>query len=640
MTTTAVETERIGAERWIILLGLITAAIMEVLDTTIVNVALPQMAGNLGATQQEISWVSTGYILSNVVVLPMTAFFTERFGRRRYLTASIILFAIASFLCGTSHSLESWCSGASFRAPAARRCSPPRRPRSARSSPASSRGWSSRSFSWASSWRRRSAPRSADGSPTTTAGTGASSSTCRSRCCRRFWSRPSSRTRRASGAGPAAWTGSGISLLTVGLGALQYVLEEGNADDWFNDPWILRLSIVAGLCLLAMLWWELTPRNPHPVVNFRILKNRQLAASIFLFVALGFGLYGGVFIFPLFTQSLLHFTPTETGLALLPGGLATAMTALICGRLLTGARPLVDPRVLIAIGVAIFVGWRCGIWAISPPPPASPTSGSRSSSAAPASASSSPRSTTWRTPASSRSEAQQAAGLINLARQLGGSFGIAILATYITVHTQIHRVDLLANVYPGQRLVDERVQAFTANLIAHGYGPDAAHRGAHRAARPAGDAAGVDAELQRRLDAAAPELPRRRAGHPPVCGEAAARAPAPRSTPIERATPQPVPATQPERGTAALPARRAGLQVFLAHPGGPFWRDRDAGAWTIPKGIVDEGEELLAAACREFEEETGIQPAGPFIPLGSIRQKAGKVVHAWAWEGDADAGAR
>ena len=77
--------------RWVIMAGLITAAIMEVLDTTIINVALPQMAGNLGATQQEISWVSTGYILSNVVVLPLTAFFTERFGRQRYLTASIII---------------------------------------------------------------------------------------------------------------------------------------------------------------------------------------------------------------------------------------------------------------------------------------------------------------------------------------------------------------------------------------------------------------------------------------------------------------------------------------------------------------------------------------------------------------------
>src|SRR4029078_13157627 len=96
------EVERVGAARWIILLGLITAAIMEVLDTTIINVALPQMAGNLGATQQEISWVSTGYILSNVVVLPLTAFFTERIGRQRYLVASIIIFILASVFCGTS----------------------------------------------------------------------------------------------------------------------------------------------------------------------------------------------------------------------------------------------------------------------------------------------------------------------------------------------------------------------------------------------------------------------------------------------------------------------------------------------------------------------------------------------------------
>ena len=81
---------------------------------------------------------------------------------------------------------------------------------------------------------------------------------------------------------------------------------------------------------------------------------------------------------------------------------------------------------------------------------------------------------------------------------------------------------------------------------------------------------------------------------------------------------------------------RSRLEVFLAHPGGPFWSNRDDGAWTIPKGVVADGEELLAAARREFEEETGIAPRGPFIPLGSIRQKAGKRVHAWAWEGEAD----
>ncbi len=82
-----------------------------------------------------------------------------------------------------------------------------------------------------------------------------------------------------------------------------------------------------------------------------------------------------------------------------------------------------------------------------------------------------------------------------------------------------------------------------------------------------------------------------------------------------------------------------GVELFLAHPGGPFWRRRDIGAWTVPKGIIEEGEDPLEAARREFEEETGIVPVGPFLPLGSVRQKAGKTVHAWAWEGDADPGA-
>ena len=97
-------------------------------------------------------------------------------------------------------------------------------------------------------------------------------------------------------------------------------------------------------------------------------------------------------------------------------------------------------------------------------------------------------------------------------------------------------------------------------------------------------------------------------------------------------------AKRPNVSAGLLLYRRGagGPEVFLAHPGGPFWEDRDAGAWTIPKGLIAPGEDPLAAARREFEEETGVRPAGPFVPLGSVRQKAGKVVHAWAWEGDAD----
>ena len=82
--------------------------------------------------------------------------------------------------------------------------------------------------------------------------------------------------------------------------------------------------------------------------------------------------------------------------------------------------------------------------------------------------------------------------------------------------------------------------------------------------------------------------------------------------------------------------RAPGLQVLLVHPGGPFWANKDLGAWTIPKGELEEGEDELSAARREFEEETGIRPAGPFRPLGQIRQKGGKVVHAWAFEADCD----
>ena len=100
-----------------------------------------------------------------------------------------------------------------------------------------------------------------------------------------------------------------------------------------------------------------------------------------------------------------------------------------------------------------------------------------------------------------------------------------------------------------------------------------------------------------------------------------------------------MPVRRVARGSAGLLLYRRGAggpEVFLAHPGGPFWKRRDEGAWTIPKGAVEAGEDLLDAARREFEEETGVVPREPFLSLGSIRQKAGKVVHAWAWEGDAD----
>ncbi len=468
--------EDVQQYRWIILLGLITAAIMEVLDTTIVNVALPQMAGNLGATNQEIGWVATGYILSNVVVLPMTAFLAARFGRKRYLAFSIILFITASFFCGTSHSLielVGWrviqgAGGAALLSTAQatiRQIFPQEQQGIVQAvfimgiivAPTlgpTLGGWITDNYTWnwcffinvpigiVAVFLVTSFLHDAPGS------------------------------RRIQ---QVDWLG--IGLLAVGLASLQYVLEEGQSNDWFADALILKLAILSAVCLATMLWWQLTPRNKHPVVDFRVLKNRELAASIFLFVALGFGLYGGVFIFPLFTQNILLFTPTETGLALLPGGLATAVSAIICGRLLNGARPLVDPRVLIYIGVCLFC-W--SMWALGHMTTASgqadtlvpllfrglglgflfaPINQVAYGNLPPA-------------------QAQQASGLINLARQLGGSFGIAVLGTYVASHVAFHRATLVQHIVPGNPLFDERLHALTGFMSSRGYPPVAANQAA------------------------------------------------------------------------------------------------------------------------------------------------------------------
>jgi DHA2 family multidrug resistance protein len=469
--------QEVSRYRWWILLGLITAAIMEVLDTTIINVALPQMAGNLSATVQEIAWVSTGYILSNVVVLPMTAFLTATFGRRNYLSASIVIFVAASFMCGTSSSLGElifWrvvqgAGGAALlsTAQATLRQIFPREQQGmvqaifilgiivAPTLGPTLGGWITDNYNW--NW-----------------------------CffinvpigfvavflVMTFLQDPPGMRKK-----PEAIDWLGIALLIVGLASLQYVLEEGRERDWFSDVLIVRLSVIAGVSLLILIIWELSPRNEHPVIDFHVLKNRDLAGSIFLFVALGFGLYGGVFLFPLFTQNLLRFTPTETGLTLMPGGIATAAMALLCGRLLNGKEPLVDARLLIYTGVAIFT---VAMWQL----------GHLTTVAGEADA---------RYPLIIRglglgflftpinnvayanlkpSQAQQASGLINLSRQLGGSFGIAIITTYLDHQVALHRALLVANTYSANPELIQRQQATVGGLMAHGYTAIQAQQGA------------------------------------------------------------------------------------------------------------------------------------------------------------------
>jgi len=470
--------DQVSRFRWLILLGLITAAIMEVLDSTIVNVALPQMAGNLGATNQEIGWVSTGYILANVVVLPMTAFLVSRFGRKRYLGFSILLFITASFFCGTSHSLLElvfWRilqggGGAALLSTAQatlRQIFPPEQQGLVQAvflmgiivAPTlgpTLGGWITDNYTWNWCFFINLPIGFAAFFLVTT-----------------FLNDPPGMTRKVS----VDWWG--VGLLTVGLGSLQYVLEEGESNDWFQDAMILRLSVLAGVCILALVWWELSPRNEHPVVDFRVLNNKTLTSAICLFIALGFGLYGGVYLYPLFVQTILGFTPTATGLALLPGGLATGASAIICGRILNGPNPKVDPRLLIVIGVAIFMVsmWQLGhLTTLSGEPDTRTALMIRGfglgflftpiNQVAYASV--------------SGREVQQASGLINLSRQLGGSFGIAILGTYLQSHTAYHRANLVSHLDTGNPLVAERLNSTAHALQAKGFGPEQAMHGAQQ----------------------------------------------------------------------------------------------------------------------------------------------------------------
>ena len=475
-TVAAPVVEGLNPYRWIIMFAVLTGAFLELLDTTSVNVALRQMQGNLGATSDEIAWVSTGYILSNVVVLPLTAWLSSLFGRRLYLTASILIFTFASFACGASTSLGAlvfWrimqgAGGAALLSTAQatlRQVFPKDQQGLVQSlyivvvvlgptlGPAFG-GWMTDDYSWPMIFYIKSP-----------LGLIAAAMVWK------FLSDTPNQER------PKGLDWQGIGLLAVGLGSLQYVLEEGERYDWFDDSTILRLSILAAVALVSFVFWELSPRNRGPVVNLRIFRNKELAAGAILLLVGGFGIYGGVFIFPLFAQGILGFTPTETGLIFLPGGVATIIGTVMCGRLLNGATPLVKPPVLVITGMLLFAASQ---WILGHLTPQSGVPDSMVGLIVRGAALG--LLLTPITVASLSSlkgtEVAQGAGLTNLARQLGGSFGIAAINTYVTSQTAYHRSDLVGNIYSGNASLDTRVAGMAGHFVTDGFNLSQAHSAA------------------------------------------------------------------------------------------------------------------------------------------------------------------
>lgn len=457
--------------RWIILIGLISAVIMEALDTTIINVALPQMAGNLGVTPNEIGWVSTGYILSVVIVLPLTAWLAARFGRKRYLVTSILLFILASFFCGTSRSLgelvfwrvlQGVGGGALLSTAQATLLEifPQSQQGLVQSlfglgvvvAPAVAPmlgGWLTDNYSWPWVFFVNLPIGLVSAFLVTTY-------------------LQDSRFKNAS-AGGVDW--AGIGLLAVGLGSLQYVLQEGQLNGWFGSPLILRLATLAGASLASFVAWELWPGNRKPAVNLRVLRDRNLLGGSLLGGAMGFGLVGGLFIFPLFVQGILGFTATETGVILFPAGLAILAGIAVCGALIQKG---FDPRILIGVGIATFMLANWDLGHLSPQSDAHSTMLGQILRGLGIGFLFIPVSVSAYSTLKGEQIAQGTA-LWNLSLQLGGSLGIAALNTYVVDMTAYHRATLTGTLFSGNTTFAGRQDGLAQSLVAHGYGMAQAH---------------------------------------------------------------------------------------------------------------------------------------------------------------------
>jgi DHA2 family multidrug resistance protein len=450
-----------GARKWIITITVILASVIELIDTSIVNVALPQMMGNLGATLDEVAWVVTSYVVANVIVVPMTGWLSSLFGRRNYFTGSILLFTAASFFCG--HAANIWelvafrfLQGVGGGALLSTSQSilvetfPPEELGLANGlfglgvvvgptiGPTLG-GWITDNFSWPWIFYVN-IPIGIAASLLTVA----------------FIRDPKEKRH----IGSVDWWG--IAFLVAGIGSLQVVLERGERDDWFAAPYITVLAVVAACGIAAFLWRELSAE--HPIVDLRVLKDRSLAVGTLFTFILGFGLYSSVFIFPVFAQNLLGFTAMKTGLILLPGGLATAVMMPVVGKLLQKGFP---PQVMNALGFLCFFGFTLmlshstlssgqfdffwplilrgvGLGLLFVPLTTLALSNLRGK------------------------DIPQGAGLTNMMRQLGGSFGVALIATYIQHRSWSHRQSLLAHVSPYDFALRQRLQAIIQGLMARG----------------------------------------------------------------------------------------------------------------------------------------------------------------------------
>lgn len=450
-----------ASNKWVITVTVMTGTLMSALDLSIVNVALPYMRGNLGASIEEITWVATGYMLSNVTVMPLIALLTARFGRKRFYMVSVFLFTLSSMACGMARDMAAMVTfrviqgiGGGALIPVSQSILRETFPQEEQGmamgiyglgvvmGPAigpTLGGWLTTHYSWP--WIFY---------------VNVPVGVINLLLVSRFIEDPPYLIRE---------TGKvdllGVGLLAVGLGSLQIMLEKGQQKEWFSSNFIVDLALVAVVGLLFFVIRELT--TERPAVDLRILKDLTFTSGTFIGGILGMGLFGTLFLLPLLLEQLLGYPAFDSGLALMPRSLAMAMTMPLAGRFYNKA----GPRFLVFLGLVISAlsFWELsrlsldvGFWDIAFPQFIQGVGFGTIFVALSTAALS----------AISKPKMQAATGLYNVVRLVFGSVGIAVAATELDRGTVRYAAILMRNVTEYRDTALERVRSLSEAMVAQG----------------------------------------------------------------------------------------------------------------------------------------------------------------------------
>jgi DHA2 family multidrug resistance protein len=441
---------------WIIAVSVMLSTFMEVLDTTVVNVSLPHIAGSLSATVDESTWALTSYLVANAIVLPITGWLANYFGRKRLLIAAVTGFTTASFLCGLAPNLpaliifrviQGACGGGlqPISQAVLLEAFPPRDRGKAMGfwglgivvapmlGPVLG-GWLTDNYSWRWVFYIN--------IPIGVL----------SIIMTKLFIFDPSYIRRPKGR-VDYW---GIGMLALGVGALQIVLDKGQEEDWFSSDWITTLAVIAAVGLVVFVLYELFV-SEHPVVDLHVFKERTYATGVFLMTVLGFVLYGSLVLLPILLQTLLGYPALQAGIAMAPRGLGSFIAMPVIGIIMIKF----DPRKLLTLGVIVasftlfqlsWLNLNTGYWDVFWPQFIQGLSMALLFV---------PLTTVTMDPIP-KEKMGNATSIFNLMRNIGGSMGIAGVTTMVARHEQVHTNVLAAHVNPyneGTRLMMEHLKA-------------------------------------------------------------------------------------------------------------------------------------------------------------------------------------